>query len=426
MCLNSCKARMGSAGTHPYFYLFSHHYQLLLTHYHEKFNIFPQLFLREAKYHQNNIPWFECSNSHASVAFMHSCNKSNLNVTITLGLQIFTWLTSISLVSKKDTPITPPPKTVIPYRVKCMAPMSLWTSLHVFLHNKWNLTLNLDFKIISTSLKIREILSADYVRLEEFKCLAGSSQVHWQPATAIWVCWVWRNDPCPQKYNTTTLSSCCGWRRWACYVSLHWLRKSYHWSARANVIVLWKNSQSSTMKIATYIDYGFAYLSVHINRINIQQKKELKILCYHHFKNYKLKNYKDSIIQFPTKQNKLLLFPCHTFLCMAALLHTTSSSKLHHPMSLKVLYFNSILTSTFAPSVFKLFRIWKPGLIGEVVAEIPLTLPCWLASGLKTAPVLRVSSEVIIHLWWTSPLPCLQELFVTDINSNLSSFTTLG
>lgn len=32
------------------------------------------------------------------------------------------------------------------------------------------------------------------------------------------------------------------------------------------------------MKIATYIDYGLAYLSVPINRINTQQKKELNSL----------------------------------------------------------------------------------------------------------------------------------------------------
>lgn len=45
------------------------------------------------------------------------------------------------------------------------------------------------------------------------------------------------------------------------------------------------------MKITTHIGYGLAYLSVHINRTHTQEKKELKILWYHHFKNYKLKNY---------------------------------------------------------------------------------------------------------------------------------------
>lgn len=49
------------------------------------------------------------------------------------------------------------------------------------------------------------------------------------------------------------------------------------------------------------------------------------------------------LVQFFTKQNKLLLFPCHT-MCMAALLHTTALSKLHHPMSLKVLYFNKYVS----------------------------------------------------------------------------------
>lgn len=52
----------------------------------------------------------------------------------------------------------------------------------------------------------------------------------------------------------------------------------------------------------------------------------------------------------------------------------------------------------FLPSLFKLFRIWKPGLIGEVVAEIPSAFPWCLVSGLKTAPVLRILSEVKIHL----------------------------
>lgn len=162
MCMDSHKARMSSVRTHPYFYLFSHHYQSLLNHYHEKFNVFPQLFLLEAKYHQSNIPWFECSNSHASLPFSHYCNKSKWNVTIALGLQVFTWLTSSRLVSKRNTPVTPTPKAVYPTE-SVHSTMSLWTSLHVFLHNKWNLTLHLDFKIISTSLKIREILSADFV-----------------------------------------------------------------------------------------------------------------------------------------------------------------------------------------------------------------------------------------------------------------------
>lgn len=56
-------------------------------------------------------------------------------------------------------------------------------------------------------------------------------------------------------------------------------------------MVLWEHSQSSAMEIATYMGYRLAYLSVHINRVNTQQKKELKILWNHYFKNYKFKNY---------------------------------------------------------------------------------------------------------------------------------------
>lgn len=67
-------------------------------------------------------------------------------------------------------------------------------------------------------------------------------------------------------------------------------KSCYHWSTGSNTTVLWEYSKSSAMKIATYIDYGPAYLSEFINRINTQQKKELKILWYHYFKNYKLKN----------------------------------------------------------------------------------------------------------------------------------------
>lgn len=77
------------------------------------------------------------------------------------------------------------------------------------------------------------------------------------------------------------------------------------------------------MKIATYIDYGLAYLSVPINRINTQQKKELKILWYHHSKNYKLKNYgltknPPSSVFYKAEQITTFSLPHHVHGCITS------------------------------------------------------------------------------------------------------------
>lgn len=93
--------------------------------------------------------------NHLQGAFeIHYCNKSNCNVTLTLGLQAVIQLTRTAESSKGTAKNT--------YAQCDQYPTQLVSGTDIS-SSKWNLALQLDFKLISLSCKIIEVLSADFV-----------------------------------------------------------------------------------------------------------------------------------------------------------------------------------------------------------------------------------------------------------------------